>query len=211
MKNVKNIAALLMALSLVLAATSHSSAFAEEAEEKVVKISYDKMEGVALEFEGKAILGEFEVMFDPSNTKMWDNVRLSANSLNGIILKPGEVFSFIKAIGEITEKNGYRNASLLEDGTTEYADKYAVGIGIVYSATALYNASLQAHLKVLKRYDDSTERFLIKDGIKEATVTPERDLEIENDKEYSILIVINADKANNSGVGWCIIKLVQLE
>ncbi|MDT2831917.1 VanW family protein [Vagococcus carniphilus] len=52
-----------------------------------------------------------------------NNIDLACNKLNGLIIKPGETFSFWKLVGKITEKKGYKAGRVIEK------NKLVLGIG----------------------------------------------------------------------------------
>ena len=87
-------------------------------------------------------------------TNYWDsdadrigNIHLAADSLNGIVILPGEVFSYNDAVGERTEERGYRWAGAYADGevTTE------IGGGICQVSSTLYCAAMYAQMKTTMR------------------------------------------------------------
>lgn len=76
-----------------------------------------------------------------------NNLTLACEAIDGMVLQPGEEFSFNAAVGERTETKGY-----LAAGT--YADDAAtseVGGGIGQVASMLYCASLKLDLEQLER------------------------------------------------------------
>ena len=42
------------------------------------------------------------------------NIELACQKLNGLVIKPGEVFSFWKLVGKISEKKGYKAGRVIE-------------------------------------------------------------------------------------------------
>lgn len=52
-----------------------------------------------------------------------DNIRISSSCINGILIHPGETFSFWSSIGKITEKKGYK------DGRVIINNKLVTGLG----------------------------------------------------------------------------------
>lgn len=66
------------------------------------------------------------------------NIRLAGEKINGIIIKPGQVFSFWKLVGKISEKNGYK------DGRVIIGDKIEAGMG-----GGLCNLANTLHLLIL--------------------------------------------------------------
>lgn len=51
------------------------------------------------------------------------NIELACQKLNGLVIKPGEVFSFWKVVGKISEKKGYKAGRVIE------RNKLILGIG----------------------------------------------------------------------------------
>lgn len=51
------------------------------------------------------------------------NIELACQKLNGLVIKPGEVFSFWKLVGKISEKKGYKAGRVIE------RNKLILGIG----------------------------------------------------------------------------------
>lgn len=43
------------------------------------------------------------------------NIRLASRKINGIIIHPGEVFSFYKTVGKVSKRNGYRDGRVIKD------------------------------------------------------------------------------------------------
>lgn len=76
-----------------------------------------------------------------------NNIRVSFSRINGLVLKPGETFSFNGVVGPRTYKNGFFDA--LEYA---YGDLVTgVGGGVCQASTTLYQAVLRAKLKVTDR------------------------------------------------------------
>ena len=66
------------------------------------------------------------------------NIALASSKIDGIIIKPGEVFSFWKTVGSITEKKGYKAGRIISD------NKITPGLG-----GGLCNLGNTIHLLVL--------------------------------------------------------------
>lgn len=52
-----------------------------------------------------------------------NNIDIACKKLNGLLIKPGEVFSFWKPVGRVTEKRGYKAGRVIEK------NKLVLGIG----------------------------------------------------------------------------------
>ena len=75
------------------------------------------------------------------NDTAWNhNVTVACRTLNGIILKSGDVFSFNNLFGELTQQKGYMQATAFI-GKSEAP---VMGGGVAQVASALYNAALNA-------------------------------------------------------------------
>lgn len=75
------------------------------------------------------------------------NIRIAAKSIDGMVLKPGEQFSFNKVVGPRTEGRGYRAApSYLETGSPS-----TFGGGICLLSSAIYQSALEAGCPVTER------------------------------------------------------------
>lgn len=84
--------------------------------------------------------GSFTTTYYNSSANRCFNVALATSTLNGLTVRPDEEFSFNGAVGERSEKNGYKNAKVIMDGN--YVD--GVGGGVCQVSTTLYNALLLA-------------------------------------------------------------------
>jgi len=76
------------------------------------------------------------------------NLKLAAQRINGMILQPGQVFSFVKQVGPWTADMGYVRAPVSYDG--ELVRDW--GGGVCQTSTTLYNAGLLAGLEVVERH-----------------------------------------------------------
>lgn len=93
----------------------------------------------------KDILGECSTPYsgyDNNNRNI--NLHLACEKINGMVLLPGESFSYNNALGERTAANGWKPAASYVGGET--VDTY--GGGICQGSTTLYNCVLQADLKI---------------------------------------------------------------
>lgn len=75
------------------------------------------------------------------------NLKLACEAINGMILYPGDIFSYNKALGERTEAKGYRPAP----SYLGYETVYTVGGGICQVSSALYYCVMMADLETIER------------------------------------------------------------
>jgi vancomycin resistance protein YoaR len=116
------------------------------------------------------------------------NVALAAERINGTLIKPGEGFSFNKAIGEISGATGYQKAYIIINGRTELDD----GGGVCQVSTTVFRAALDAGLPITERRAHAYRVSYYEQGSKaglDATIySPTTDLKFLNDTAHHILI-----------------------
>lgn len=94
------------------------------------------------------------------------NIRLAGEAVHGICLEPGEVFSFNNTIGPTTVAKGYKVAGILVNGKPSEG----MGGGICQLSSTIYNAVLEANLKVVERRAHSASVGYVPAG-RDATVS----------------------------------------
>jgi vancomycin resistance protein YoaR len=124
------------------------------------------------------------------------NLSLAASRLNGILIAPGEVFSFNKALGDISSFTGYKQAYVIENGRTVLGD----GGGVCQVSTTLFRAALRAGLPITERHTHAYRVGYYEEdagpGIDAAIYSPTVDLRFKNDTDGHILIQSYADSVN---------------
>jgi len=142
------------------------------------------------------LIGQGESTYRGSIAGRVHNVALTASKLNGVLVPPGEVFSFNQTIGEVSGATGYQAAYVIRNGRTELGD----GGGVCQDSTTLFRAILDAGLPVLERKAHSYRVGYYEQNDKpgfDATVySPSVDLKFKNDTPGHILIQAKADSEN---------------
>ncbi len=128
------------------------------------------------------VIGEYSTSFKGSSQNRIENIRLSANSIRGKILMPGESMSFNETTGPRAKKFGYKEASVIIAG--EYTPD--VGGGVCQTSTTLYNALLLADVTILERSPHSIPAKYVKFGQDAAVAFGFLDLKFRNDFDYPI-------------------------
>lgn len=75
------------------------------------------------------------------------NVELAASRINGVLVAPGETFSFVNTIGDISAATGYKQAYVIKSGRTVLDD----GGGVCQVSTTLFRAILNSGMPVVNR------------------------------------------------------------
>ncbi|MGM9549001.1 MAG: VanW family protein [Faecousia sp.] len=111
---------------------------------------------IPMEYVEPEILGDevyFRDVLGSCETKHGDNenrntnLRLLCEALNGVVLQPGEVFSYNETLGERTAEKGYKPAPAYSGNRLTDA----IGGGVCQGSSTLYNCVLLADLEVISR------------------------------------------------------------
>ena len=138
------------------------------------------------------LLGAMTTRYTNSAENRCSNVRLACSKINGLVLYPGEEFSFNEFIGARTEEAGFlpapAYAAVGEDGV-----KDEIGGGCCQVSSTLYAASLFSFLETVERHNHVYAVNYIQLGT-DATVTipeegNEMDFKFKNSRAYPIKIV----------------------
>lgn len=129
-------------------------------------------------------MSEFSTTFSEGKVARSANIKLAAERLNGLILMPGEKFSFNGTLGQRTTAKGYKVAGVYVSGRHDFD----VGGGICQVSTTLYNAALMADLKIGTRSPHSLPVPYVPLGRDAAVSFPNPDLQIVNNQNFPIAI-----------------------
>jgi vancomycin resistance protein YoaR len=145
----------------------------------------------------KNLLGKGESYFQYSSASRIHNVDLASSKFNGILIEPGETFSFNETIGEISQKTGYQQAYIIKNGQTILG----TGGGVCQVSTTMFRTALQSGLPIVERrphaYRVSYYEQNSKAGFDATVYSPSPDLKFKNDTPEYILIQREIDKKEN--------------
>jgi vancomycin resistance protein YoaR len=137
----------------------------------------------------KELLSEGVSYFPGSSANRMTNVRVGANRYNGVLLKPGQVFSFGELLGKVGPEQGYKEGRVILEGRTE--SQY--GGGLCQVSSTAFRAALLAGLPILERYNHSfavdyyTQPYGVP-GVDATIYYPSVDFKFRNDTANYILI-----------------------
>ncbi|MBQ5588067.1 MAG: VanW family protein, partial [Selenomonadales bacterium] len=97
--------------------------------------------------EFKDVLGIYTTYFSTAAVGRTHNIHLAAGAIDGLIMKPNDVFSFNDVVGYRSAERGYQEAPVIVNGKMEPG----IGGGICQVSTTMYNAVLLADLGVVER------------------------------------------------------------
>lgn len=84
-----------------------------------------------------------------------ENLKIACPTIDGILIKPGQTFSFWRQIGEATAAKGYHEGMQLSQGEVVRG----VGGGLCQLANLLYWMALHTPLEVVERHHHSFDPF----------------------------------------------------
>lgn len=123
------------------------------------------------------VLGSFTTTLAGSRPERTSNVRLAAEALDGVVLEPGQVFSFDAVVGPRTLERGYQKAPVILHETRQLQ----TGGGVCQNASTLFVAGLLSGLTSVERWRHTTPVDYIAFG-EDATISwGAKDLKLRND------------------------------
>ena len=140
-----------------------------------------ELEALAKSVDGP--IGSSVSNFNPWFWERVENVRISTEELNGLIIEPGETFSFNEYIGDTPLERGYQYAVVI-NGTTE---EPGLGGGVCQTSTALYQSSLYAGLEIVERHPHTLVMTYSEGGLDAAVDYGIIDLQIRNPYDFPVL------------------------
>ena len=131
------------------------------------------------------LLGEAETPYKGNDTNNRNtNIAIACEAINGLVLLPGESFSYNDTLGERTAEAGYKEAPSYVNGLTVDT----LGGGICQVSSTLYYSTLFADLEILERHNHGYVSDYIPKGM-DATVTWDgADFRFSNNTNYPIRI-----------------------
>lgn len=136
----------------------------------------------------KELLGRGESYYSDSIANREFNVAKAASTINGLLIPPGETFSFNKYVGDISAETGYKQAYVIKDGKTILGD----GGGVCQVSSTLFRAALAAGFPIEERlahayrvhyYEENSQV-----GLDATVFAPSVDFKFVNDTKNYILI-----------------------
>lgn len=140
----------------------------------------------------KILLGTYTTVYDPSMERTI-NVTTAAERIHGIVLAPGQEFSFSNVVLPRTRYNGFGM------GEQIYGGKIVMGIGrgICQTASTLYAAMVGAGLPATERYPHSLPVDYVPRHLESAIAQGYKDLKFVNIYDRNMQIEAIAD--NDTG------------
>jgi len=139
-------------------------------------------------------LGQSRISYDSDRNRN-TNLQLACEAINGLVLNPGEQFSFNGTVGQRSSGNGYKSATETLTGNEE-AEFLGGGIGQV--ASALYEAALLSDLEINYRVNHDLLPDYAEAGLDVAVDWRSPDFQFTNTTGFPIRIEASASNGNVS-------------
>lgn len=145
--------------------------------------------GTAAAAPASTLLGSYATAYSVNSSRA-TNIAVAASRINGVVVQPGESFSFSRTILPRTAANGYVEAPTIVN------KKYVPGTGggICQVSSTLYAAMITAGLPATERHPHSLKVAYIPEGMDATISGTALDLRFTNTFAEPIVIQASADQ-----------------
>lgn len=137
--------------------------------------------------EFKDVLGIYTTYFSTAAVGRTHNIHLAAGAIDGLIMKPNDVFSFNDVVGYRSAERGYQEAPVIVNGKMEPG----IGGGICQVSTTMYNAVLLADLGVVERKPHFFPATYVPKGLDATVNYGTIDFRFRNTRQSDIYLWLN--------------------
>ncbi len=145
------------------------------------------------------LVGDSTTYYTGSTQSRVKNIIEAASRMNGIIVGPGETFSFNDNLGDISPEEGFVQGKVIFGGRTVDG----VGGGVCQVSTTAFRAALKAGYPIVERNSHGYRVGFYElngtpPGLDAAIFQPTADFKFLNDTQYSLLIETSVFPADQS-------------
>lgn len=153
---------------------------------------------VAADLGIKELVATGESYFTGSSSSRDKNIRVGTTQFDGVIIAPGQTFSFNEYLGDVTPERGYDESYVIIGNRTVPG----VGGGICQVATTVFRAAFFAGFPIVERWAHAYrvgyyELGGFGPGFDATIYSPLVDFRFTNDTPYHLLIQTEVDTAHN--------------
>ena len=130
------------------------------------------------------VLGFYVTKFDPADEQRTHNLRLAAQAIDGVIVRPDDEFSFNAFVGPRAPEKGYLEAPVIQRNRLVLG----MGGGVCQVSSTLFNAVLLAGLPVRKRANHTQPSTYVPLGRDATVVFDAVDFVFANDSGRPVVI-----------------------
>jgi vancomycin resistance protein YoaR len=142
------------------------------------------------------LIGEGTTSFAGSSASREQNIAVGASQFDGVLVAPGETFSFNHYLGEVTAEKGYEESIIIWGNTTR-AD---VGGGLCQVSSTAFRAAFWSGLPITERWAHAfrVSYYEPPKGMDATIYSPSVDLKWVNDTGHHVLIQTYVDRVNDT-------------
>jgi vancomycin resistance protein YoaR len=133
----------------------------------------------------RELVASYSTNFDPAMENRAHNIRLASGRISGVIVRPGEEFSFNEVVGPRTGEFGFREAPEIVDDEL----RPGIGGGVCQVSSTLYNAALLANMRITARQNHSRLTGYVPPGRDATVYYGQQDLRFRNAGGAPVLIL----------------------
>lgn len=131
------------------------------------------------------LIGEGKSNFKGSPKNRIFNINVATEKFNGVLIKPGEEFSFVQTLGEVDGEHGYAPELVIKQDKTEPE----FGGGICQVSTTAFRAAINSGLEITARRNHAYPvAYYNPQGMDATVYVPKPDLKFINNTPNNILI-----------------------
>lgn len=138
------------------------------------------------------LLASYTTSFNSGRADRSYNLLLASRAINGVILKPNQVFSYNDTVGPRVESKGYRNSPIFVKGKLEDG----IGGGICQVSSTLYNAVLLSGMRVLQRSHHSRTVVYVPPGLDATVAYGSRDFKFRNTNSSAVAVLARIGRSH---------------
>ena len=129
-------------------------------------------------------LATYSTKYSTADVNRTTNIKISVNKINGVVLLPGEEFSYNKVLGPRTPQAGYKLGAAYIGG--KVVSDY--GGGVCQTSSTLYNAVLLSNLEITSRTSHYFAAAYVPVSRDATVYWPSLDFKFKNNRKYQIKI-----------------------
>jgi len=140
----------------------------------------------------KELVSEGVTYFRGSSAGRIQNIQIAASKFHGLVIPPGETFSFNEHLGEVSAETGYEESLII------FGDRTTVGIGggVCQVSTTAFRAAFWGGYRIIER---TPHGFRVRwyeppVGLDATVYPPHVDFKFLNDTPYHLLIETEVDQ-----------------
>ncbi|MEZ4639114.1 MAG: VanW family protein [Caldilineaceae bacterium] len=121
------------------------------------------------------------------------NIEVAAEKFVGVVIAPGDVFSFNQIVQDVSAANGFEDSAII------WGDQTMVGVGggVCQVSTTVFRAALNAGFPIVERYNHGyVVSWYGEPGMDATIYTPNVDFRFRNDTDAYLLVQPTVDSVN---------------